>query len=68
MSRRTTRIGLNTCTTLCRAEDSDTPQGDFPSDLFFSLVSNYHHRDDAEGLAVLELTEKPTQRWTVIPQ
>ena len=31
------------------------------------LVTNGRHPDDAEGLAVLELTEKPTARWTVIP-
>lgn len=62
------QVGVNTRIMFWRGPREGAPQGDFPSDLFFSLVSNYHHRDDAEGLAVLELTEKPTQRWTVIPQ
>lgn len=32
----------------------------------FSLTMNGKEGDDAEGLAVLELTDKPTARWTVV--
>ena len=62
------QIGLNTRIMFWRGPREGAPAGDFPSDLFFSLVSSFHHRDDAEGLAVLELTDKPTPRWTVIPE
>ena len=62
------QLGVNTSIMFWRGPREGAPQGDFPADLLFSLVRNYHHRDDAEGLAVLELTEKPTRRWTVIPR
>lgn len=31
----------------------------------YFLTRSRHHGDDAESLSVLELTDKPTQRWTV---
>lgn len=31
----------------------------------YFLTSSRRHNDDAESLSVLELTDKPTQRWTV---
>jgi hypothetical protein len=33
--------------------------------LRFALLPTTRHRHDAEGVAVLELTERPTRRWTV---
>ncbi len=41
-------------------------KGGFTPDSTWSLTLNGKHGDDAEGLAVLELTEKPTTRWTVV--
>lgn len=38
--------------------------GGFAADHQFNLLFN-RHRDDAEGCAVLELTDEPTQRWSV---
>ena len=40
--------------------------GAFTPDNTWSLTLNGKHGDDAEGLAVLELTDKPTTRWTVV--
>jgi hypothetical protein len=62
------QIGVGTSIMFWRGPREGAPQGDFPQDAFFSLLKNQRHRDDAEGLAVLELTEKPTARWTVLPQ
>lgn len=33
----------------------------------YRLTGSSRHPDDAEGLAVLELTPEPTSRWTVLP-
>jgi hypothetical protein len=41
--------------------------GGYPDDQAFGLLTHELPRDDARALAVLELTEKPTSRWTVIP-
>jgi lysophospholipase L1-like esterase len=61
------QLGINTGLIFWRgARDPATP-GDYPDDINFSLLANGRHRDDAEGLAVLELTDKPTNRWTVNP-
>ena len=61
------QLGINTGLMFWRgARDRATP-GEFAEDLNFSLLANGRHRDDAEGLAVLELTDKPTNRWTVNP-
>lgn len=40
--------------------------GGFGPDGTYSLTLNGKEGDDAEGLAVLELTDKPTARWTVV--
>lgn len=61
------QLGINTAMMFWRgARDGATP-GEYPANLNFSLLANGRHRDDAEGLAVLELTDKPTKRWTVNP-
>ncbi len=50
-------------------QDSHEPgvPGEYSADRAFTLTANGRHRDDAGGLAVLELTDKPTGRWTVNP-
>jgi len=35
-------------------------------DTVFSLTLNGRQSDDAEGLTVLELSDKPTPRWTIV--
>ena len=41
-------------------------QGGISPDRTWSLTFNGKHADDVEGLAVLELTDQPTTRWTVV--
>ncbi len=40
--------------------------GGFPAEMRYSLAQNGRNPVDAESLVVLELSQKPTQRWTVI--
>ncbi len=54
------QIGINTTIQLFR-KGAD---GQVGYDTF-TLTLNGRHRDDAESLAVLELADKSTQRWTV---
>ena len=54
------QFGINTRLAFASKEGSFTP------DNTWSLTLNGKHGDDAEGLAVLELTDKPTTRWTVV--
>lgn len=61
------QLGINTNIIFWRGSHEGTLPGDYPMDLSFHLLSNGRHRDDVEGLAVLELTDKPTARWTVNP-
>lgn len=58
------QIGLNTALMFWQ---SAAGGGGYPPELYFSLAQNGRHRDDAENLIVLELTDKPTGRWTVNP-
>jgi GDSL-like Lipase/Acylhydrolase family len=61
------QLGINTALMFWRGAREGSSSGGFPDELSFSLLANGRHRDDAEGLAVLELTDKPTSRWTVNP-
>ncbi len=61
------QLGIRTNVAFWKGPRDAAPKGDFPAELHFSLVANGRHPDDAEGLAVLELTTKPTARWTVNP-
>lgn len=61
------QIGVRTTIAFWKGARDGVPNGDYPADQAFTLTANGRHRDDAEGLAVLELTEKPTARWTVNP-
>lgn len=54
------QFGINTRIAFARKDGAFTPDGTW------SLNLNGKHGDDAEGLAVLELTDKPTTRWTVV--
>ncbi|HSJ01833.1 MAG: SGNH/GDSL hydrolase family protein, partial [Verrucomicrobium sp.] len=55
------QIGINTSLSIWQ-KGEDGAKG---SSLPFVLTTNGRYRDDAESLAVLELTDKPTDRWTV---
>ena len=61
------QLGINTGLVFWRGAHEGSTPGGYPDDISFSLLANGRHRDDAEGLAVLELTDKPTSRWTVNP-
>ncbi|MBX7209037.1 MAG: SGNH/GDSL hydrolase family protein [Verrucomicrobiaceae bacterium] len=61
------QLGIRTTLAFWKGPRDGVPEGDYPHDLAFSLVANGRHPDDAEGLAVLELTDRPTSRWTVNP-
>lgn len=56
------QIGLSTALTIWQQPDERNPQNNGTD---YSLLDNGLHRDDAETLAVVELTDKPTRRWTV---
>ena len=55
-------LGIQTTFRYWKPGDASAPAGSFAEHV---LVANGLHRDDAESLAVLELTEQPTNRWTV---
>ena len=55
------QLGLNTTFQLWQKAGADAKGAFVP----FSLSPNAIFREDADSLAVLELTEKPTRRWTV---
>lgn len=61
------QIGIRTTLAFWKGPREGAAAGDYPQSLAFSLLANGRHPDDAEGLAVLELTERPTGRWTVNP-
>ena len=61
------QVGIRTTLAFWKGPRDGVPNGDYPADQTFTLIANGRHHDDAEGLAVLELTEKPTARWTVNP-
>lgn len=54
------QMGLNAIVRLSSAQGGNSP------DRTWSLTLNGKHADDVEGTAVLELTDKPTSRWTVV--
>ncbi len=57
------QLGINATLALWQPGDGGAPGG-FAAEHQFNLLFN-RHRDDAEGGAVLELTEQPTKRWSV---
>jgi lysophospholipase L1-like esterase len=61
MGNGNSQVGVNTQFSLWQANETGTGGSYLP----FILTSNGRYRDDAESLAVLELTDKPTSRWTV---
>ena len=61
------QLGIDTGIMFWKSSHEGGLPGEYPMDLSFMLLSNGRHRDDAESLAVLELTDKPTARWTVNP-
>lgn len=60
------QLGINVRLSLWQGPHDDQKVGGFPPDRTFVLTQNGRARDDAEGLAVLELTDKPTTRWSVV--
>ncbi|MFZ4766362.1 MAG: SGNH/GDSL hydrolase family protein, partial [Roseimicrobium sp.] len=56
------QLGLNTMLQLWQPGESKDSSS---AKVSFAMFLNGRHRDDAEALAVLELTDKPTSRWTV---
>lgn len=60
MGNANSQLGLNT--TMQIWQGGENGQGAYQT---FFLTLNGRHRDDAESLAVLELSDKPTGRWTV---
>jgi hypothetical protein len=60
------QLGINARLSLWQGPHDDQKQGSFPAERTFMLTQNGRVRDDAEGLAVLELTDKPTTRWSVV--
>ncbi len=61
MGNGNSELGINTTLSIWQP-DAANPKGSFTKYVFFS---NGLHPDDAEGLAVLELNEPHTDRWTV---
>ncbi len=55
-------LGISTELSIWQRPDDKNPNGSYTS---YILVENGLHKDDAESLAALELTEHPTKRWTV---
>lgn len=60
MGNANSQLGINT--TIQIWQQPGDAAGDYQG---FGLTMNGRHRDDAESLAVLELSDKPTGRWTV---
>jgi len=54
-------LGINTTFYLWQKGGAEGP-GTYAQ---YALTASALHRDDAESLAVLELSDKPTKRWTV---
>ncbi len=59
-------LGFNLNLNFYRQPGADGLGGGYLPDLAFSIARSGRHPDDAESLPVLELTDKPTRRWTVI--
>jgi hypothetical protein len=62
MGNGNSEIGINT--TLGLWQPGATTEAPWTA-VNFALTYNGRHRDDAESLAVLELADVPTGRWTV---
>lgn len=60
MGNANSELGINTAIQIW--QNGENGQGSYQT---FCLTSNGRHRDDAESLAALELSDKPTGRWTV---
>lgn len=60
------QLGINTAIQFWQNGGNGIPPG-YPDDRAFGLLTNERPRDDVGSLGVLELTDKPTSRWTVIP-
>ncbi len=54
-------LGLSANLGIWQKPDDKNPNGSYMN---FTLIDNGLHKDDAESLAALELTEHPTKRWT----
>lgn len=59
-------LGIGVTMNLWQAPHAGQTVGGYAADMAFSLTQNGRLPDDAEGLAVLELSDKPTRRWTVV--
>lgn len=59
-------LGFNLNLNFYRQPGADGVGGGYPPDLAYSIARGGRHPDDAEALPVLELTDKPTRRWSVI--
>ncbi|MDG2123677.1 MAG: hypothetical protein P8J87_08275, partial [Verrucomicrobiales bacterium] len=58
------QLGINANVSLMQASE-EYPTGYYPLAAQFCLVNPGMSRRDARGLTTLELTEKPTKRWSV---
>lgn len=63
MGNGNSQLGINTIVAIWQPDEGgNAATGDSK---VFAITVNGRHRDDAESLAVLELTDKGTNRWTV---
>jgi hypothetical protein len=62
MGNGNSEVGINTTLSLWQSGETAGAPWNL---LSFALTFNARHRDDAESLAVLELADAPTGRWTV---
>lgn len=62
MGNGNSQLGINTIMALWQPGEGGSASG---ASKVFAITMNGRHRDDAESLAVLELTDKGTNRWTV---
>ena len=60
------QLGINSAIQFWE-NSKDGGAGGYVFEKAFSLLTNDLPRDDVDALGVLELTDKPTNRWTVIP-
>lgn len=59
-------LGFNLNLNFYRQPGPAETVGSYPGSLAYTLTRNGRPPDDAESLPVLELSDKPTRRWTVI--
>ncbi|MCB1208033.1 MAG: SGNH/GDSL hydrolase family protein [Verrucomicrobiales bacterium] len=59
------QLGINAALLFWQPSPGPGKSAGYLEDTSFSLIRSGRHRDDAQALTVLELTEKATPRWTI---